>query len=236
MHDKKRKMSTTCHAIKLNVFCFATHKTMIKNIFLSSLVLLALASASDAFVSTSRGSSSHAGKIIIIRSSQSSKEWNPNCSIQQEVNQQHHPALLNIRGGGIISDSCTRLSFAINPSIASLMAGSIAGAIGVGVAFPLDTLKTKSQVLGQQSDVATSASASASGGGGASAAMSGEEVSQMNMLQLISVIYQMEGIQGFYGGVKGMMVGQGSSNVDSGCSNVSCGNVQRTHFLNVLHV
>ena len=147
------------------------------------------------------------GKKIANRSS--SKEWNPNCI--QELN---HPAL-NIRGGGMISDSCTRLSFAINPSIASLMAGSIAGAIGVGVAFPLDTLKTKSQVLGQ-SDGTKRIDVATSGGGGASAAMSGEEVSQMNMLQLISVIYQMEGIQGFYGGVKGMMVGQGSYIVSSG--------------------
>ena len=120
------------------------------------------------------------------------------------------------------------------------MAGSIAGAIGVGVAFPLDTLKTKSQVLGQQSDGTKriDVAASASGGGGASAAMSGEEVSQMNMLQLISVIYQMEGIQGFYGGVKGMMVGQGSSYryvVSGRCINVlylsCCGNVLKHTYV-----
>ena len=34
---------------------------------------------------------------------------------------------------------------------ASLLAGSVAGAVGVGVAFPLDTLKTKSQVMGRLS-------------------------------------------------------------------------------------
>jgi len=173
---------------------------MYKNIFLSSLIL-ASASSSDAFVS-----SRHA-KAFVNRSS--FKEWNDPHDCIQELN---HP--LNIRGGGIISnaDSGTRLLFAINPSVASLMAGSIAGAIGVGVAFPLDTLKTKSQVLGQQGAAGNKIDVAGSGGGGgaSAAAMSGEEISQMNMLQLISVIYKMEGIQGFYGGVKGMMVGQGS--------------------------
>jgi len=38
----------------------------------------------------------------------------------------------------------------INPAVANILAGSLAGAIGVGVAFPLDTLKTKAQVMGQQ--------------------------------------------------------------------------------------
>jgi len=51
----------------------------------------------------------------------------------------------------------TRLNFAANPALASLLAGSIAGAIGVGVAFPLDTLKTKSQVLGGTSTSTTAA-------------------------------------------------------------------------------
>lgn len=88
----------------------------------------------------------------------------------------------------------TSLNFATNPALASLVAGSIAGAIGVGVAFPLDTLKTKSQVL-------------ASGGGGA--AVQGEvSTEDMNMFQLMAYIHQMEGIGGFFGGVKAMMVGQ----------------------------
>jgi hypothetical protein len=33
---------------------------------------------------------------------------------------------------------------------ASLLAGSIGGAVGVGVAYPFDTLKTKAQVYGQK--------------------------------------------------------------------------------------
>jgi len=90
----------------------------------------------------------------------------------------------------------TTLNLATNLALASLVAGSIAGAIGVGVAFPLDTLKTKSQVL-------------ASGGGG-TAAVSGNAINpeDMNMLQLMVYIYQLEGIGGFFGGVKGMMAGQ----------------------------
>jgi len=70
---------------------------------------------------------------------------------------------------------------ALSPTTASIIAGSIAGSIGVGVAFPLDTLKTKSQVM------------SVDGG----------------MFDLIYAIYASEGIGGFFGGVRGMMVGQG---------------------------
>jgi hypothetical protein len=98
----------------------------------------------------------------------------------------------------------------LNPAAASLIAGSIAGACGVGIAFPLDTLKTKSQVLGSaqaglELDVSTAAD------GSSSAALVGDDVSKMNMFQLIGLIYRLEGISGFYGGVKGMMVGQGAS-------------------------
>lgn len=98
----------------------------------------------------------------------------------------------------------------LNPAAASLIAGSIAGACGVGIAFPLDTLKTKSQVLGSaqtgpELDVSTAAD------GSSSAVLVGDDVSKMNMFQLIGLIYRLEGISGFYGGVKGMMVGQGAS-------------------------
>jgi hypothetical protein len=61
-------------------------------------------------------------------------------------------------------------------ALASILAGSVAGAIGVGVAFPLDTLKTKAQVIG----------------GG-------------SMLRTITTVYGQEGISGFFGGVKGTM-------------------------------
>lgn len=70
-----------------------------------------------------------------------------------------------------------------SPTTASLLAGSFAGAIGVGVAFPLDTLKTKSQVLGRAA-------------------------ADLNMFALIRTVYRKEGIKGFFGGVRGMMAGQ----------------------------
>lgn len=59
---------------------------------------------------------------------------------------------------------------------------------GIGVAFPLDTLKTKSQVLAQQ-------------GTTASLSLNGKEtmsmnVGQMNMFQLIKYIFEMEGLSG----------------------------------------
>jgi hypothetical protein len=41
----------------------------------------------------------------------------------------------------------------IDPSVISLAAGSIAGAIGVGVAYPLDTIKTKVQAYAVKSEI-----------------------------------------------------------------------------------
>jgi len=99
---------------------------------------------------------------------------------------------LSIRGGAVGNRGVTRLNFA-NQAFASVLAGSIAGAIGVGVAFPLDTLKTKSQVLSRQRQMDT-------GGTGS--------VESYGMFTLIPMIYKMEGIAGFYGGVRGMMAGQ----------------------------
>ena len=46
----------------------------------------------------------------------------------------------------ITPSSSTRVE-ALPAALASLVSGSVAGAVGVGVAFPLDTIKTKAQVL-----------------------------------------------------------------------------------------
>lgn len=70
----------------------------------------------------------------------------------------------------------------LSHTAASMLAGSFAGAIGVGVSFPLDTLKTKSQVLGQASN--------------------------LGMIELSRKIFKEEGLHGFFGGVRGMMIGQ----------------------------
>jgi hypothetical protein len=106
--------------------------------------------------------------------------------------------------------TCTRM---VGPAAASVLAGSIAGAIGVGVAFPLDTLKTKAQVLSQQhmasaSASASAASASASASGNSNANIQSQSLAPVTMFQTIAMVYKTEGWQGFFGGVKGMMAGQ----------------------------
>lgn len=74
-----------------------------------------------------------------------------------------------------------------------MAAGSIAGSIGVGVAFPLDTLKTKSQVYGAASSTTSTTT---------------NTTSRLSMLELISFVWRKEGVAGFFGGVRGMMAGQ----------------------------
>ena len=110
------------------------------------------------------------------------------------------PFFPQLRGGGSPIESSTCALLQISPTAASLLAGSLAGAIGVGVAFPLDTLKTKSQVLSQQETPGTVSTQL-------------RKVSEMNMFQLIAYIYDQEGLSGFFGGVKGMMIGQGNNNL-----------------------
>jgi hypothetical protein len=76
----------------------------------------------------------------------------------------------------------------MSPAVTSLLAGSVAGAVGVGVAFPFDTLKTKQQVLCYDSVSQTR--------------------QNLNMFEVIAKVYHLEGIGGFFGGVRGMMLGQ----------------------------
>ena len=53
--------------------------------------------------------------------------------------------VFSIRGGAATSSS-TRLRQYLSPASASLLAGRIGGAIGVGVSYPFDTISTKAQV------------------------------------------------------------------------------------------
>jgi hypothetical protein len=105
----------------------------------------------------------------------------PNASLSRKKNPSHAPLrtvsssssarshpLAIPRGGA----SPTQLSFA-GPAVASVLAGSVAGAVGVGVAFPLDTLKTKAQVLGPDKT--------------------------SGMLQTVQLIWNTEGWAGFFG-------------------------------------
>lgn len=88
----------------------------------------------------------------------------------------HHSAI-SIRGGGGESSSSTQLNLSATATMASLFAGSIAGSLGVGIAYPFDTLSTKAQVS------------------------SGAEGKQINFVQNIRTIWINEGIQGFFEGV-----------------------------------
>ena len=69
-------------------------------------------------------------------------------------------------------------------SLISIGAGSIAGAIGIGTAYPLDSLKTKSQIYSQSNNTS------------------------IDLISLTSLVLQREGMSGFYSGVGGVMVGE----------------------------
>jgi solute carrier family 25 carnitine/acylcarnitine transporter 20/29 len=61
--------------------------------------------------------------------------------------------------------------------MASLFAGSVGGAIGVGISYPFDTLSTKAQVS------------------------TGAGKSQLNVARSMQVIWKNEGLRGFFEGV-----------------------------------
>ena len=85
----------------------------------------------------------------------------------------HPNPAISIRGGGDDSSS-TRLNLSAAATMSSLFAGSVGGAIGVGIAYPFDTLSTKAQVS------------------------SGK---QSNLIQNVKTIWDNEGIHGFFEGV-----------------------------------
>ncbi len=132
--------------------------------------------------------------------------------------------------------STTSLSV-IGTGAASLLAGSVGGAIGVGVAYPLDTLKTKAQVYSQQNaqqqrqmqqdeltqeqepvelfatqentnDEAIQITSSESGVVCSSDDCYKIESPEDDLISLVKLILEEEGIAGFFGGVKAMMIGQ----------------------------
>lgn len=84
---------------------------------------------------------------------------------------------------------------ALPTGVASLLAGSVAGAIGVGVAYPLDTLKTKAQLMIPSEENSSRAAA----------------VYRRRPPSTFDVavhVFKKEGLPGFFSGVKTMMVGQ----------------------------
>lgn len=68
--------------------------------------------------------------------------------------------------------------------MASLFAGSVGGAIGVGISYPFDTLSTKAQVS------------------------TGNDEMQMNFTRNMRHIWKSEGLRGFFEGVLVTMIGQ----------------------------
>jgi len=109
---------------------------------------------------------------------------------------------LKFRGGATATGSSVDM---LPSAVASLLSGSVAGAIGVGVAFPFDTLKTKAQVMPTSALAQTTLSSTAATTMTPSVTVTSNE---LNMLQMTKLIYEMEGISGFFGGVRTMMIGQ----------------------------
>lgn len=64
--------------------------------------------------------------------------------------------------------------------IVSLLAGAVAGAVGVGVAYPFDSVKTKQQTM----------------------------IGVTRMWDVVRIVLETEGVSGFYHGIKGIMCGE----------------------------
>jgi Mitochondrial carrier protein len=93
----------------------------------------------------------------------------------------------------------TELGMVAGSGLESVVAGAIAGAIGIGVAFPFDAIRTQVQVLRTQ---AVPAVVDESGGAVAASSKS------PSMLDTVQYIWQREGVKGFFSGVQSMMIGQ----------------------------
>lgn len=100
-------------------------------------------------------------------------------------------ALINL--GHRPRSSCTRKTFepAMMMDVLSITAGSVAGAVGVGFAYPLDSMKTKIQ------NIAASQSAEAL------------EKQPLDLFLVAQDILKDEGIWSLYKGVAGVMIGNG---------------------------
>lgn len=87
---------------------------------------------------------------------------------------------------------------ALPTGVASLLAGSVAGAIGVGVAYPLDTIKTKAQLIAptEGNEISNSGTAAA------------YRQKAPSTYDVFVHVFQKEGFPGFFSGVKTMMIGQ----------------------------
>jgi len=89
------------------------------------------------------------------------------------LNRDYLPALHTIRGGA----TTTQLNLSATATMASLFAGSVGGAIGVGISYPFDTLSTKAQVS------------------------TGNDEKHLNFVSNMKYIWKSQGIHGFFEGV-----------------------------------
>lgn len=86
----------------------------------------------------------------------------------------------------------TLTKMVIDPLL-SLGCGSIAGVVGIGVAYPFDSLKTKAQVYAISQEENFDKELNSKG---------------KSLLNIARIVYNKEGIRGFYQGVAGVMVGE----------------------------
>lgn len=103
------------------------------------------------------------------------------------------------------SSRCSRSNNAslqmLPEAVTSLIAGSIAGAVGVGVAFPLDTIKTKQQIESEdRSRINYLVTPSGT--------LTITKAHTPNTFTTAGEIWSTQGINGFYGGVSTSMIGQ----------------------------
>jgi solute carrier family 25 carnitine/acylcarnitine transporter 20/29 len=86
----------------------------------------------------------------------------------------------------------------------SLIAGSIAGAVGVGAAYPLDTIKTKQQI---DMEISSNIEYDVSSTGEVSI-IAATASSNVGLVRTVLEIWKIGGLGGFYGGVQTSMMGQ----------------------------
>jgi len=90
-------------------------------------------------------------------------------------------------------------TYAVDGTVISLAAGSLAGVVGIGTAYPLDALKTKAQTYGTRQ---------VNGQGKLPTSGLGTNIRSPSMFEMARIVLNEEGIKGFYGGVYGVMLGQ----------------------------
>ena len=106
----------------------------------------------------------------------------------------------------------------VENSLLTLTAGALAGSIGVGVAYPLDALKTKAQTYASSRDSSSGAivncDANLRGWKLVLAKLNFNSrtfyAAPLGLVGMTKLVLKEEGISGFYGGVTGVMIGQGN--------------------------